>query len=81
MPATYTLGRLYDFLFEKLDNFHSEGRLDVLDLALAADTSDKALYKAFKENRLTPGIAAKIIRASENRLTRADLANFVIVID
>lgn len=79
MPATYTLGPLYDFLHEKLTQFRKpDGRLDVLDLALAADTSDKALYKAFKQNRLTPGIANKIVSASSGKLKGTDLVQFVL---
>lgn len=78
MP-TYTLGPIYDFLWEKLPDFrNANGRLDVNALAFAGGTSDKAIYKAFKQGRITPGIAAKIVKASKGAITPADLAQFVI---
>ena len=78
MAAIYTLGALYDFLHEKLTDFRKDdGRLDVNGLAEAAGTSDKALYKAFKQGRLTPNIAGKIAKASGGKVTPTDLVPFV----
>ena len=83
MPAnhsSYSLGRLYDFLRANLGEtrFVDEDRLDVRALASAAGTSDKALYKAFKEERLTPRAAQKLVQASGGKVLGADLVPFVI---
>ena len=79
MAPTYSLGPIYDFLWDRLPQFRGEhNKLDVLGLAAAAGVSDKALYKAFKIDRLTPGIALAIIKASKSKIKPADLADFVI---
>ena len=80
VAINYSLGPIYDFLWEKLPQHrHKDGKLDVRGLARAAGTSDKAFYKAFTANRLTSGMATAIVKASEGKIAPADLAHFVFV--
>lgn len=81
----YSFGPLYDLLVEKFPNHRTvQGVFDVPGFARDLNRSHEAVYKAVRQNRLTPDMARRIIELSEakteepeKRVTKHDLTEYL----
>jgi hypothetical protein len=77
--VNYSLGKLYDFCAHKLPQMRtSKGILDVPAMADAMGLSREGVYKCFRSNRMTAGIAKKLIEISDGRIEPTEVIEFVI---
>jgi hypothetical protein len=78
-PLNYTLGKLYDFCAHKLPEMRTaKGILDVPAMADAMGLSREGVYKCFRSNRMTPGIARKLIEISNGRIEASEMIEFIL---
>lgn len=78
-PVNYSLGTVYDFLAEKLPECRTErGLLDVTSLAASCGLSEEAIYKCFRKDRLTTGVARKLVEVAEGKIKPEELTAFVL---
>jgi hypothetical protein len=74
---------LYAFIFERFPQFVENNRITVRLMAEAMGMSTYRIYCVFRENRLSPKTARKLIIISENHpegkvVTREDLTPFLL---
>ena len=78
-PVNYSLGAVYDFLAEKLPECRTDrGVLDVTSLAKACKLSEEAIYKCFRKDRLTTGVARKLVDVADGRIKPEELTVFIL---
>ena len=78
-PVNYSLGPIYDFLAEKLPECRTErGLLDITALAASMSLSEEAVYKCFRKNRLTIGVARKLVEVAEGKIKQEELTAFIL---
>lgn len=70
--------RLYQFLQAKLPHFVIRGRLSVGLLADEINHTPQSLYRWFRDERISPDAAQKVVDVSRRKLTLTDLVPFFI---
>lgn len=76
-PPSYETA-LYKKIEVALPSYVERGRLKVRKLAKDLEVSGAAAYRWFKNNRLTPAAAKKLIDISNGSLTPTDLVEFIV---